>query len=149
MAKLEISKRINAPRERVFEVFTEFDRAAERISAIKRIEVLTDGPARKGTRFRETRILFGKEATETMEVTDFQPNRSYTVCANSCGAIFESTFTFTPEGSATQVVMTVKTKPVTVLAKVATLFSFLRAGMMKRMMIQDMDELARVAESAD
>lgn len=147
MAKLELSRRIEAPRERVFEVFTDFDHAADRISAIKRIEVLTDGPAGKGTRFRETRIMFGKEATETMEVTDFQPNRSYTVCANSCGAIFESTFTFTPEGSATQVVMTVTTRPVTMLAKVATLFSFLCAGMMKKMMAQDMDDLARFLEA--
>lgn len=149
MAQLELSKRINAPRDRVFEVFTDLSRASERIGAIKRLEILTDGPVGKGTRFRETRIMFGKEATETMEITDFQPNRSYTVSANSCGAIFESTFTFTAEGSATQVVMSVRTRPVTLLAKVATLFSFMCAGMMKRMMAQDLDDLARVAEAAE
>jgi uncharacterized protein YndB with AHSA1/START domain len=149
MAKLELSRRVNAPRDRVFEVFTDLSRAAERISGIRRLEILTDGPVGKGTRFRETRVMFGREATETFEFTDFQPGRLYTVCANSCGAIFESTFTFTPEGSATQVVMTMQTKPVTLLAKVATLFSFLCAGMMKRIMTQDLDDLARVAESGN
>ena len=59
---------VTRPVEDVFAVFTDLHRAAERIRGIERLEVLTDGPVGKGTRFRETRIMFRREATEEHRV---------------------------------------------------------------------------------
>lgn len=149
MATMEISRRINAPRERVFEVFTDLSRAPDRIEAIKQLEILTDGPVGKGTRFRETRVMFGKEATETMEISDFRPSQSYTISANSCGSLVEFTFDFAAEGSATNVVMRMKSTPQTLMAKVLSPLGIFFSGMMRKCMEADMSDLARAAESGD
>src|SRR5262245_42984417 len=94
-----MSKHVNATPQRAFEIFADLRRATERIRGIKRVEILTEGPVGKGTRFRETRIMFGRECTETMEFTDYQPGRSYTVGCDSCGVVWAHTFRFLPNGS--------------------------------------------------
>lgn len=86
MPAVEITTTIAAPLARVFALFTDLEHAAQNIAAIQSLELLTPGPMRKGTRFRETRVMFGKQATEEMEVVDFVPGRSYSVAAESCGA---------------------------------------------------------------
>lgn len=69
MTPIRMSTTIQAPPERAFAAFADFPHAARSVSGIERIEMLTDGPVGAGTRFRETRIMFGREATEEMKVT--------------------------------------------------------------------------------
>src|SRR5690606_37390928 len=85
MPKIEVSRSVNAPPATVFEMLTDLEGAPRRIPAIQKIEMLTPGPVGVGTRFRETRVMFGREASETMEFVAFEPGRSYTVTAFSCG----------------------------------------------------------------
>ncbi len=98
-----VSERINAPADAVFAAASDFANAPQRISGIRKTEMLTDGPVGKGTRFRETRVMFGKEATETMEVIDFQPGRSYTLGANSCGTEYRTLVSVRPAGPGSEV----------------------------------------------
>src|SRR2546423_4330783 len=108
---------VDAPPEKVFALMSDFPKAPGRISSIKRIEMLTNGPVGLGTKFKETRVMFGKEATETMEVTAFDPPHSYSLVANSCGAIYDSRLTFESEGNGTNVTFTFHVKPVSFFAK--------------------------------
>ena len=55
---------IDAVPEEVFAVATSFGGCAEWLSGVKEASVLTAGPVGVGTRFRETRIMGGREATE-------------------------------------------------------------------------------------
>ena len=64
MADITVSTHVYAPLERVFEVYTQIDKAAERIPGITDLEVLSEGPFGEGTRWRETRVMFKKKATE-------------------------------------------------------------------------------------
>jgi large subunit ribosomal protein L30 len=57
----------------------------------------------KGTRWRETRNIYGKEAIEEMEITDFQPNKRYTVEANTHGTLYITVFKFTAVKGGTKV----------------------------------------------
>lgn len=57
MKSMKFIRRFRAPRERVFDVCSSFEHAADRIAGIERVEMLTDGPMRVGTWFRETRIM--------------------------------------------------------------------------------------------
>jgi uncharacterized protein YndB with AHSA1/START domain len=111
--------RIEAPLERVFHVCTDLEHAPGRLRGIKALEVLTPGPIGKGTRFRETRVMFGREASETMEIVEFQPGRGYTVTAQSCGARYRTEFAFAPEsgGAATRMRVTFEGTPVSLAAK--------------------------------
>jgi len=145
---VEIEQTITAPPERVFAVFTDFRQADQRLRGIDQLEVLTDGPIREGTEFRETRTVFGQPRTETMRLTAFEPPHRYTVTGESCGVRFETTFTFEPtdDGQATLVHMHLQSTSLTILATLMTPLSALTAGSVKEMMRQDLEDLRAACE---
>ncbi|MCA9212949.1 MAG: SRPBCC family protein [Planctomycetales bacterium] len=149
MGKIEVGVDIDAPLEKVFELFTDFSKASERIDGISKLELLTSGPIGKGTRFRETRVMMGKEATEEMEITDFQPNESYRVEAESCGAHYQTDYTFRPNGDRTKVEMSFEGKPVTFAAKLLSPAFLVMAKTVRKCLQDDLDCLKRIAESDD
>jgi uncharacterized protein YndB with AHSA1/START domain len=59
---------IDAPPERVYDVATDLDGVGSWMNGLVRIEKLTDGPYAVGTRWREVRQMFGREAAEEFEV---------------------------------------------------------------------------------
>lgn len=61
--------------DRVFEALTDLDSAARWMPGFVRLEKLSEGQFGVGTEWRETRKLFGKEATEQFEVTHCEPPR--------------------------------------------------------------------------
>ncbi len=97
---------INSPVGEVFKVFTDLDNANKNISAITKIKVL-EGPSKMapGTKWRETRTMFGKEATEEMWVGELTKNKSYTIEADSRGAKYRTDYTFTEKDGKTDVAM--------------------------------------------
>ena len=97
MSELVVAREVAASAETVWRVLTDLDRAEETISAITEIERLDGGTAfGVGTRWRETRIMFGRTATEEMEVTRIDPGRYYVVEAESHGARYRSEMTVEP-----------------------------------------------------
>ncbi len=150
MPSVTVSTTINAPQSRVFEVFTDLRAAAGRLSGLKSLEVLTDGPIGLGTRFRETRVFMGKDATETMEITSFSPPNAYEVTANSHGCAYHSILTFTPNSpTSTTAAMTFSATPNTLPAKLmSALMGWMVKGACRKAMQQDFDDLKRAIESA-
>src|SRR5262245_31734315 len=130
MGTFTMSRRIEASPERVFEAFTDFLRGRVHATSIKRVELLTSGPIGKGTRFKETRMMFGREATETMEVTEFEPPRRVGIGAGSCGARFDSVFAIRPDAGGSVVEMTFVCTPVSFFAKLLSPLSRLMTGPM-------------------
>ena len=145
MGSMTASKRINAPPERVFKLATDLERAAEHIDCIDKIELLTPPPIGKGTRWLETRTMFGKQATEEMEMTAFDPPSSYTAGIESCGCRYDCTFRFLREGDATNVMLEMNWRPVTWIAWLMSPMSWLMSGVMKKAINQDLGDLKRVA----
>lgn len=142
-----VSEPVNATPEALFAIASDFRNAAQRISGIKKLEMLTDGPPGVGTRFRETRVMFGKEATETMEVVEFQPGRSYTLAANSCGCEYRMTVSVRPKGSQSEVAMTFDAHPLNFGAKVmSALTSWMAEGACVKAMKQDLADIKAAAE---
>ena len=147
MASIIVSTHVAAPLERVFDVYTEIEKAEERIPGIKKLEMLSDGPFGSGTRWRETRVIMKKEATEEMWVTGFDPPRSYTVEAQSHGMLYETLFQFESEGDGTKVSWTFKGTPQTFGAKLtAPIFGLFFNGVMKKCMLGDLEALRDVCE---
>ncbi|SFN97408.1 SRPBCC family protein [Mycetocola miduiensis] len=147
--KSQDSISINADRKRVFAVFCDLDKAAANVSAITRIEVLT-GPSQLnlGTKWRETRTMFGKEATEEMWVTGYEQDVSYVAEAESRGTHYRSEYRFTPEGNGTRVDMTFEGTPLTVGARLAGILGALFAGAARKALHQDLVDLKRACETA-
>lgn len=146
MGKINLNAQIDAPLEKVFSAYSDFPNAANRIEGINSVEMLSDGPVGVGTRFRETRTMFGREATEEMEITRFEANKLYTVSADSCGMKFDTTFRFTQQSGSTRVEMQMDSKPVTVMAKLMTPIGWLMTGTMKKCMQADIDQMKEFCE---
>lgn len=148
MAKMTMTRRIEAPPAMVFDACTDFPKAAERIAGITKIKMLTEGPVAKGTRFEETRVMFGKEATETLEVSAFDPGKSVTVSCFSCGVEYDSTFRFVEEGGGTRVDLSIDTTPKTFGAKIMSpIMGAMMGKMMKKCIEQDLDDLQKHCEA--
>lgn len=137
---------INAAPEAVFAALTDFANAPERIKGIVRVEMLSEGAVGLGTKFKETRVMFKREATETMEVTVFEPPHRFQVSAGSCGAEFHCLFNITPEGNGSRVDVTMTTKAVSLFAKLMSPLSFLMAGTMKKCMQDDLEGIKAYLE---
>lgn len=145
MPSFTITKHIPHPVEAVFATASDFPNAAENVEGIVRVEMLTEGPVGLGTRFKETRIMFKREASETMEVTRWEPPRCYVLSADSHGCKYESTLTFesVDDGAGTQVSMTFDARPYKFMAKVmAVVFRPMFKSCMK-LIEKDLDDIGK------
>jgi carbon monoxide dehydrogenase subunit G len=147
VAKFTVTQPIAAPPERVFALATDFAGAADRVRGIQRFELLTDGPIGVGTRWRETRVVFGKESTEEIEVTRFDPPRSYAAQCETCGARFTSTLSLAPQGDGTLVTFQSGAQALSLFAKIMSRLSALMAPSMNKLFAADLDDLRRAAEA--
>ena len=146
MKPIVVEMHIKAPIEQVFDAMTDLESAPERVEAIQKIELLTEGPVGKGTRFRETRIMFKREATEEMTITEFDPPKSYQVEAESCGAHYTTVYTFHSEGDGTRVQCSFGAEPMTFFAKLMSPLSKLMAGTLRKCLTGDMESIAKHLE---
>ncbi len=139
---------IGAPIEKAWAIATDIERWPELISGIEGVKLLTDAPFGQGTRWRETRRMFGSAATEEMSVAEIDPGRSYTVEAENHGARYVSKFTFTAAGTGrTKAVLTFAAKPRTKIARVlGTLTSAVAARSVAKTLKADLEDLATAAE---
>ena len=139
---------IQAPIEKVFTVFSDLSKLEDRVQDIQSIEVL-EGPAQMevGTKWKETRVFFGKEATEIMWVTTLNHLHNYVVEAESNGTKYRSEYVFTETDTGTHVAMTFTGKPQTLVAKLFGLLFYFMAGSLKKTLLQDLADLKTVCES--
>lgn len=133
---------IHAPIDQVFTAFTDLSNMPERIKGIEKIEILHEPAVMQvGTKWRETRTMFGKQATEEMWVTDLQPQQSYQVEAESNGVHYTSNYDFAEQDGSTLVKMTFVGKPLNVKAKLFSFMLVIFAGATKKALHQDLEDL--------
>jgi carbon monoxide dehydrogenase subunit G len=148
MFGFSVDRHIAAPPDVVFARASNFGHAPEFISAIVKMDMLTDGPVRVGTRFRETRVMFGREATEEMTVTAFEPPKRYTLSAESHGSRYHTEMSFAPDGQGTRVTMTFAATPVTFMARVMSVLMRVMMKSVVKACVKDLDDL-KVAIEGD
>jgi uncharacterized protein YndB with AHSA1/START domain len=103
MATVKVSNQFDAPVERVFQYFTDVERAPVHVSGIRKIEMLTTGPLKLGARWRETRDVLGVSDSAEMELTAFERNRTYTITHHKGGVRVDTVFCFEPTKDGTTV----------------------------------------------
>ncbi|MFI1397338.1 SRPBCC family protein [Streptomyces sp. NPDC020681] len=111
--RVVVERRITAPADRVWRALTDLESMPRVLSGVDKVEILSaDGPFRVGTRWRETRTMLGKQATEEMEVTASEPPERYVVEAHSHGTHYVSEFALRSAGpETTDVRMTFSATP--------------------------------------
>lgn len=120
---------------------------ANNVSAITSIELLTPGDVGIGSKYKETRVMFGKESSETMEITQFLPSNSFREEAQSNGMHYVTEWKFIAEGDKTTVSIDFSGKPTTLTARLLDVFfSFMTNGM-KKAFLADMNDLKNILEN--
>ncbi|MEV4681454.1 SRPBCC family protein [Streptomyces kurssanovii] len=143
-----VERLILAPPGPVWEALTDIRGWEATLSGVERIEVLSEGDFGVGTRWRETRRMLGKEATEEMYVTASEPPERYVVEADSQGTHYVSEFRLLTAGPETTTVrLTFRAEPsggfTGLLAKV---FGKLGARAVRKAIARDLDDVAAAVE---
>lgn len=145
------SKEIAAPSSAVWAVIADIENAADRISAIKRIEVLEAGTAESivGLKWQETREWMGRDAVEVMWVTDSSEASFYETRAESHGCVYRSRLELAEIPSGTELSMAFYCQPETTGAKLMWL---LTGWMAKRSLCkaidQDLEDIKNAVEKS-
>ena len=85
------SIKIYASKEEIWAMVTDPRKWTENIRAILKVEVIEEGHDFLGLKWQETREMFGKQADETMVVTDLKENEMYKTRAESHGSVYITT----------------------------------------------------------
>ncbi|MEU9996049.1 SRPBCC family protein [Streptomyces sp. NPDC048370] len=144
-----VERRVEAPPGPVWEVLTDLREMPRILNGVERVEVLTEGGFGVGTRWRETRRMMGKEATEEMTVTEAEPPDRYVTVADSHGMHYVSEIALRPAGTgATTVRMTFSATPAegNRMGFLAKLLSGLGAKAVSRALAKDLDDVAASVE---
>ncbi len=146
MKSLLVATRVDAPIEFVFARALEVPRWPEMIPGIKAVEVLTAGPIAVGTRFLETREMYGRLATEEMEVTGIEAPRSFTLEAHAHGTHYGARHSFDPHGSATRMKLEFAGRAESLFARMMTPLGWLMTNSVRRLLLADLEALKGAIE---
>ncbi|MFF7182670.1 SRPBCC family protein [Streptomyces sp. NPDC008121] len=144
-----VERRIQASPGPVWETLTDLPGMERVLKGVDRVEVLTEGAFGVGTRWRETRTMFGKQATEEMTVTESVPPDRYVTVADSHGMHYVSEIALLPAGTgATTVRMTFSATPAAgrSMGLLTRLLSGLGAKAVSRALAKDLDDIAASLE---
>ncbi|MCH9835545.1 SRPBCC family protein, partial [bacterium] len=84
MSSIRVSKETTAAPEALWMVVVGIDDWVDVVEAIEVVKRLDDGDGfGLGTTWRETRTMFGKQATEDIEVTEYEEGVRYATTAES------------------------------------------------------------------
>jgi hypothetical protein len=144
---VEAQVTINGSKAAIWAAITNIENASETISGIENIEVL-ENPASGlvGLRWRETRMYFGKPATVEKWITDGAENEFYKTRAESDGFVFLTTNRISDSGRGITLTSAHETKPQGIVAKLKSTPMFLFKGVIKKALLQDLNDIKSAVE---
>lgn len=147
--KTSVSVEINASTEKVWKAITDFEHCPSFISAIESLEILhKPDDTLVGFKWKETRTMFGKEATETMWITDYTENEFYQTRAESHGSVYTSKMAVEPMGENSKLTMSFSGEAVSFFAKImSALMSSMIKKSMDKALQQDLDDIKTYVEA--
>lgn len=110
-------RQIVAPVEAVFDCLSDVRNFEKAVPQIIKVEFLTDRQHGVGTRFRETRLMNGKEASTELEVTELEPNRLVRIVSVAGGTEWDTVFTTAQQSDATLMTMKMAARPMSFLSR--------------------------------
>jgi carbon monoxide dehydrogenase subunit G len=147
---ISLTQHINASPEKVWSVITDIPGSAATLSGVESVQLLTDGPYREGTRWKETRKMMGRSETVEMWVGQADPPRATTVKAVQGGADYSTRFSLAPRDAGTDLSVTFGAEILKLTAAtriMMALFGKLGMAATRKALTKDLAEIAAKAES--
>jgi len=147
--QLSVQIQIDGSREEIWKVITDIENCADRISGIEEVEILEKPEAGLvGLKWKETRTMFGKSATEVMWITDVVENESYDVRAESHGAVYSSKLSIVEEGGSLILRMDFGGEAQTFMAKLmSAIMGMFFKGATEKAMLKDLEDIKAAVEA--
>lgn len=142
---------VNASLDDVWSVLTDVAHAAEVLTNVHHVEMLTEGPYDVGTEWREARRLLGHHGEETLRVVECRPPRHTMVEIQMGRDRVTMSYALTPHAGQTRVSLTMAldTSHRTALGKFAwNTWGNIGYESTRRMLQADLADLAAAAEGA-
>ena len=98
---IEVERRVGAPVDAVWATVSAIDRYPEVVTSYVRLEYLTAQTAGVGTRWRQTRRVFGREHAQELSVVAWEPPAHLVTVAREAGATYRTTWRLVPDGEGT------------------------------------------------
>ena len=136
MAWITVNRTIKAPICVVFGTVADIREMSKALPHVKSFEFLTDAATGVGTRFRETRLMKGREEVTEIEVTEYVENDRVRMVADSHGTVWDTVFSVSSDGTKTALTLTMDARPHTLTARMMTP---LIRGMVAKAVEKDMD----------
>jgi len=147
--ELSVFVEIEKSLEDVWKAIIDFENCSNYINSIIEIEII-DNPRDTliGFKWKETRVMFGKEATETMWITDYIENNYYQTRAESHGSIYISRLSLERVRENTKLTMSFTAEAQTFFVKILSVFmGFIIKGSMKKALLKDLNDIKNHLES--
>ncbi|MCH8873239.1 SRPBCC family protein [candidate division KSB1 bacterium] len=143
MTRFTATRSINAPIDLVFKTVSDINNFSKAIPDIINVEFLSDVKSGIGTRFRETRLMNGKEAMTELEVTEFVENDHVRMVTDSHGAVWDSVFTVKRVDGHTELTLVMDARPHKFMQKM--MIPMIK-GMISKALEKDMDAVKTYCE---
>ena len=137
---------VEAPPDVAFAVATDVSNWPRFISGIQGVAMLTPGPVAMGTSFRETRIMFGRQATEEMTFAEIEPPHRFVLTAFNHGTAYHAEHTFAADARGTRMRLAFEGQPSTLVSRLFAPLGRLFAGTVQRQLEADLADLKHEAE---
>ncbi len=143
MTWIVVERKTEAPIDRVFQTVAHIKQFQQAVPHIVKVELLSDTESGVGTRFRETRLVNGKEATTELETTEYVANDRVRMAADSHGTVWDTVFAVTAAGGVTTLTLSMDARPHKLLPR---LMNPLIKGMVTKAVERDMDLVKEYCE---
>ncbi len=143
MTQFTATRSINAPIDLVFKTVSDINNFSKAIPDIINVEFLSDVKSGIGTRFRETRLMNGKEAMTELEVTEFVDNDHVRMVTDSHGAVWDSVLTVKRVDGHTELTLVMDARPHKFMQKM--MIPMIK-GMITKALEKDMDSVKAYCE---
>lgn len=146
MPRWTVTREIAAPVERVFETVANVTQFAKAVPSVVHVEFLSDRKTGLGARFRETRLMKGKEQVTELEVTEYVANDHVRLVTpvDPHGFVWDSVFAVQAHAGGTVLTLTMDARTDRLLGK---LMLRLIGSMLQRALAADMDSVQAFCEA--
>ena len=146
--QLAVDIEILAPKAKVWAAITDIENCPDMISSIIDLDIINHPKDTiVGLKWKETRKMFGKEATETMWITDVVENEYYCTRAESHGSVYITKLSLKEVEGVTTLAMSFTAEAQSIFVKiVSVVMSLFIKSSMKMELLKDLTDIKKFVE---
>jgi len=144
--KFVLQQDIRAPLPLSFAAASDVRAWPNMISCVEKTELLTREPIGPGTRFRATRRVHGRLASEVMTLAEFDPPERFVITAFNHGARYRIEHQFKDLAPGTRLTLVYSARPITRIARLMTPVSYLFRSSLLHQIRSDLSDLRHAIE---